>query len=160
MKRLRFDHHSPPKQDHAVDAVWYAAGSLRGAVAETFGNHPRIIDKLAGRRLCLVELSEPMELVSLYGNGPRLLHKALDHRICATNRYELCQRWARAVYHGFPDLAGIRWKGRQLGTETVVLTDRADFDSLILVDDYDISEPEVWPRIAAAALHCNIKVIG
>lgn len=160
MKRMRFDHHSLPKRNHATDAVWYAAGSLRGAVAEAFGNHPRIIDKLAGRRLCLVEISRPMELLSLYGNGPRLLHEALDHRICATNRYELCQKWARTIYDEFPDLDGIRWKGRQLGAETVVLTDRAEFDSLILVDDYDIAEPEVWPRIAAAALHCNIKVIG
>ncbi len=160
LTRMRFEHHLPPRRHHKVEAVWYAAGSLRGAVAETFGNDPRIIDKGMGTRVCLVELSKPLRLLSLYGNGPRVLDRALDQRICTTTRYETCRKWARAIYEQFPDLVGLRWKGRQLGTENVVLTDRADFDSLVLIDDRDISDPAVWPRIAAAAYHCNIRVVG
>jgi len=156
---MRFDHHPPPKGHHAVEAVWYAAASLRGAVAETFGNHPRLIDKGSGRRICVVELSRPLQLMSLYENGPRLLHEALDHRICSTTQYALCQAWARALYSQFPRLVGIRWPGRQLGSENIVLTDRADFRSLKLLHDFDISDPSVWPRIAAAAHNRNIQVV-
>lgn len=107
----------------------------------------------------MAELAAPIDVASLYANGPRLLCNGLDHRIGTTTRYALTQKWARAIYDAFPDLCGIRWKGRQLGGEAVVLTDRADLDALILVDDCEISHPAVWPRIAAAAQHCNIKVV-
>ena len=159
IKRMRFDHHPPPKREHVAFGVWYAAGSLRDAVAETFGNLPGILDRFSGTNVCIVELSEPVDLVSLYGNGPRLLHRGLDHRIGTTTQYALTQKWARAIYEAFPDLMGIRWKGRQLGGETVVLTDRANFGALVLVEDYDISDSTVWPRIAAAAHYCSVKVV-
>ena len=56
-------------------------------------------------------------------------------------------------------MVGIRWMGRQLGTENVVLTDRADLSKFVKLSDDDISDPAVWPRIMAAAYHCRLRIV-
>ncbi|MBW2704127.1 MAG: hypothetical protein JRF33_25185 [Deltaproteobacteria bacterium] len=55
---------------------------------------------------------------------------------------------------------GIIWQGRQAGTENIVLNDRAPMGHLKALLNLDISDPKVWPRIAAAALECMITVIS
>ncbi len=105
----------------------------------------------------MVKLSAPLDVVDLYGVGPR--HLGLDQEICITTDYEIAQQWARALYRQFPDLVGIRWRGRQMSSENVVLTDRADLSTLVLLSDHKISEAAVWPRIATAARRCRIKIV-
>jgi hypothetical protein len=156
MRDQRFDHHPLPEGDHEIESVWYAAGSLIGAVAESFGRL-KVIDKNCGRRICKVALSAPFNVVDFYGPGPRYL--GLDQHICTTDHYEETQELARALYLQFVDLVGIRWRGRQVSSENVIFTDRADLAKLTLISDHDISDALVWTRIANAARKCRIRVV-
>ncbi len=152
----RFDHQPSPKGDSEPESVWYSSGSLIGAVAESFGRD-RVLDKNCGRRVCIVELSVAFDVVDFCGVGPR--HLGLDQQICTTTDYRATQTWARALYLQFTDLVGIRWRGRQVSSENVVLTDRADLETLVLLSDHDISEAAIWPRIANAARKCRITIV-
>jgi len=152
----RFDHHPSPKGDSYPESVWYSSGSLIGAVAESFGR-TGLLDQNCGRRICTVELSVPFDVVDFCGVGPRRL--GLDQQICTTTNYRATQEWARALYLQFFDLVGIRWRGRQASSENVVLTDRADLATLVLLSDHEISETAVWPRIANAARKCKIRTV-
>ncbi|GEM_PF-1753761 len=159
LKDLRFDHHPPPLTAHIQESVWYASATLIGAVAESFGRigGSGILDRNCGKRVCVAEISLPFKLGDLCGTGPR--HLGLDHKICTTKEYDKTQEWARAIYLNRPDIVGIRWSGREIGSENVVLTDRADLTTLTLLSDKDISDAAVWPRIANAARKCKIKII-
>ena len=157
LKDQRFDHHPQPKQNHLAYSVWYAGSSLRGAVAEAFGRIG-FVDQSSERRICVVEVVDPLPVIDLVGNGARFL--GLDQEIATTTDYEKTCLWARHLYHQFSKYAGIRWHGRQMGTENVVLNDRANLSKLSLISDHKISEPEVWPRIKVAAYYCKIKVVG
>jgi hypothetical protein len=159
LKDLRFDHHPLPTATHIHESVWYASATLIGAVAESFGRigGSGILDRNCGKRVCVAELSHPFKLADLCGTGPR--HMGLDHQICTTREYDRTQEWARAIYFNQPDIVGIRWSGREVGSENVVLTERADLTTLTLLLDKDISDAAVWPRIANAARKCRIKII-
>ncbi|NOZ87179.1 MAG: RES domain-containing protein [Deltaproteobacteria bacterium] len=156
MRDQRFDHHPPPKGDSDPESVWYASGSLIGAVAESFGR-TGFLDQNCGRRICTVELTAPFDVVDFYGVGPR--HLGLDQQICTTTDYGATQEWARALYLQFPDLVGIRWRGRQASSENVILTDRANLATLIRLSDHEVSETAVWHRIASAARKCKIRIV-
>src|SRR5207244_3212329 len=96
---LRFDHHLPPLGSVSDRAVWYAATSLLGAVAEAFGNLG-FIDRDCGRRICLVGVREPITVLDLAGAAPRAF--GLDQRIATSRDYAICQEWARAFYASYP----------------------------------------------------------
>lgn len=42
LTKQRFDHHPLPKGDSYPESVWYASGTLVGAVAESFGRDNRL----------------------------------------------------------------------------------------------------------------------
>ena len=152
----RFDHHPRPRKDHAVHSVWYAGATLNGAVAEAFGRDG-IVDCNADTRVCVVELTSPFRVVDLVGDGARYI--GLDQEIGTTTNSPVTRAWARELYRQVPKLVGIRWTGRQVGSENVVLNDRADLSTLNLLHDYQIGEPKVWPRIMAAAYECRLEIV-
>ena len=151
---LRFDHHIPPPGSASDRSVWYAATSLLGAMAEAFGNLG-VVDRGSGRRVCIVRIAEPIPVLDLVGVAPRRF--GLDQRIATSRDYPRCQEWARAFYEAYPDVCGLRWRGRQAGSICFALNDRADMASLVKLHDRGISDPEVWPRIARAARRCRLR---
>lgn len=154
---LRFDHHLAPPGSRSDRTVWYAATSLLGAVAEAFGNQGTV-DKGSGRRICVAQLLSPLTVVNLVGVAARAF--GLDQRIGASLEYERCQEWARALYERYPEIQGIRWRGRQAGSICLVLNDRVDMSALKAVADSDLSHPDFWPRIASAARRANLRIRG
>ncbi len=157
LPEVRFDPHEPPLGRSAGRSAWYAAATLVGAVAESFGNLG-FLDKGAGRRVCVVRARAPIPLLDLVGVAPRVF--GLDQEIGTSRDYDRCQEWARAFYESYPHLHGIRWRGRQAGSICYVLSDRADMTALELLADRDIAQPEVWPRIARAARACNLRILA
>lgn len=153
---MRFDHHLPPVGVSPDRSVWYAAASLVGAVAESFGNQG-FVDHACGRRVVTVEVKRPLEVVDLVGVAVRSVR--LTQEIGSTTEYAMTQEWARAFYDQFPSLVGIRWRGRQAGSICHLLHDRASMNRLALLSDHDIGDPAVWPRIARAAWKCHLRVV-
>jgi hypothetical protein len=103
-----------------------------------------------------VRIPAPIPVLDLVGVAPRVF--GLDQRIATSRDYPQCQEWARAFYDSYPEICGLRWRGRQAGSICFVLNDRADVTSFIKLQDRDISDPEVWPRIARAARKCRLRI--
>ncbi len=141
---------------HPQHSVWYAATSLVGAVAETFGRQGSI-DRATDLRVVKARVQGELRLLDLVGVAARAI--ALTQEIAATTDYARCQEWARAIYRQVPQVHGIRWRGRQSGSLCVVLQDRAGMDRLD-GETWTITDPEVWPRIARAARECRLTVSG
>ncbi len=152
---LRFDHHPPPCRLHDRHAVWYAGASLLGAVAEAFGRQGAI-DRAADLRMVKARVQGGLRVLDLVGVAARAV--GLTQEIAATTDYDLCQQWARAIYQQLPDVHGIRWRGRQSGSLCVVLQNRAEMSRLD-GEDWSITDPAVWPRIARAARECRLTII-
>jgi RES domain len=154
---MRFDHHEPPLGSRSDRSVWYAATSLLGAVAEAFGNLG-FIDRGCGRRVCLVRLRRPIPVLDLVSAAPRAF--GLDQSIATSREYATCQAWSRAFYDAYPQICGLRWRGRQTGTICLALNERTEERSLEALSDHDIGDPEVWPRIARAARRCHLRILA
>ena len=137
-------------------AVWYAATSLLGAVAESFGNLG-FVDRGAGRRVVVARVASPLVLIDLVGVAARAF--GLDQRIGTTTAYEQTQAWSRAWYEAYPSAVGVRWRGRQSGSTCILLTDRAEMAALRVESDHRLDEAAVWPRIARAARRCHLEVL-
>lgn len=157
LPELRFDHHRLPQGSHSDRSVWYAATSLLGAVAEAFGNRG-FIDRGSGRRVCVVRVREPIDVLDLVGTAPRRF--GLDQSIATSREYATCQTWARAFYESHPRVQGLRWRGRQAGSVCFALNDRMDMGSLEALVDRDLSDSEVWPRIVRAARRCHLRIVS
>jgi hypothetical protein len=152
----RFDHQTPPPGSAAGRTVWYASRSVLGGVAESFGRRG-FLDPAAGDRIAVARVDAPIRLVDLVGVAARRF--GLTQEIASTTDYVLAQEWARALYAAYPDLAGIRWRGRQAGSMSIVLTDRLPARSLTLEFDSVVSDPRVWPRVARAAQRCRVRIV-
>ena len=152
---MRFDHHPPPLKHHLDRSIWYAATSLIGGVSEAFGD-AGFIDPGSGRRICTVRPRLSVPLLDLVGVAARVF--GLDQRIGTDQDSTLCQEWARAFYDHYPDIQGIRWRGRQAGSICIALNDRVEMDLLELVLDYDIAHPNIWPRIADSARRAHLRL--
>ncbi len=126
-----------------------------GALSEAFGNQGQI-DQKSGRRICFVKPRISLTVLNLVGVAARAF--GLDQRIGTDRDYSLCQEWARAFYNHYPQIHGIRWRGRQAGSICIVLNDRVEVDLLGLAADSDIAHPDVWPRIARAAFRAHLRV--
>jgi hypothetical protein len=136
--------------------VWYASRSLLGAIAESFGRRG-FLDPAAGERIVVARVNAPIRLVDLVRVAARRF--GLTQEIASTTDYVRTQEWARALYAAYPDLAGIRWRGRQAGSISAVLTDRFRARSLTLEFDAVVSDPRVWPRVARAAQRCRVRIV-
>lgn len=154
LPKMRFDHHLPASSDRSV---WYAGTSMLGAICETFGDSG-FLDKGSGRRICIVRLRLPLQVLNLVGTAARVF--GLDQRIGTDRDYARCQEWARAFYDRYPAIQGIRWRGRQAGSICVALNDRVDMHLLGLAEDYDIADPTVWPGIVQAAHRARLQILG
>lgn len=154
---MRFDHHVPPLAMSPDRSVWYAATSLLGGVCEAFGNLG-VLDKGSGRRVCIASLRLSVPVLDLVGVAARVF--GLDQRIGTERDVTVCQEWARSFYDHYPEIQGIRWRGRQAGTICVVLSDRVEMDLLDLVADSGIADPDVWVRIARAAHRARLRIAG
>lgn len=152
---MRFDHHPPPCRVHVDRSVWYAATSLRGAVAETFGRRG-FLDRSAGTRLVAATVRGEVRVVDLVGVAARAV--GLSQEISATSDFATCQQWARAFYDQYLETHGVRWRGRQSGSLCVALHDRADMDRLE-GRSWPATDPEVWSRVARALRDCRLTVI-
>ena len=80
---MRFDHQPPPCGVHPTRSVWYAATSLRGAVAEVFGR-TGIVDRGADIRMVKATLWEPILILDLVGVAARAV--GLTQEIAAEPR--------------------------------------------------------------------------
>ena len=126
-----------------------------GALSEAFGNQGQV-DGKAGRRVCCVRPRLSLTLLNLAGVAARAF--GLDQRIGTDREYSLCQEWARAFYNQYSQIDGIRWRGRQAGSICVVLNDRIEEHLLELIADHDIAHPDIWPRIARAAVRAHLRI--
>ncbi len=153
----RFDHHLPPLGRSPDRSVWYSATSLVGAIAEAFGNL-HVVDQKSGRRICQVRLRSPIPVLDLAGVKARAF--GLDQRIGASLEYPRCQEWARAFYEHYRDLRGLRWRGRQAGSLCLLLNDRAVMSSFDVIEDRDIADPVMWPRISRAAQDAFLQIVA
>lgn len=153
---VRFDHHLPPLGISQQRSIWYAASSLVGAVAEAFGRLG-LVDRGEGRRICTARVRSSLVLLDLVGVGPRVF--GLDQQIGTSRDYVRCQEWARAFYEAYPEIQGLRWRGREAGSICYALNDRAGVDALALQADYDVAHPAVWPRLVRAARLCRLQII-
>jgi hypothetical protein len=152
---MRFDHHPPPLKLHLDRSIWYAATSLIGAVSEAFGD-AGFIDPGSGRRICIASPRLSVRVLDLVGVAARVF--GLDQRIGTDQESALCQEWARAFYDHYPELQGIRWRGRQAGSICIALNDRVEMDLLELVLDYDVVHPNIWPRIVDSARRAHLRL--
>ena len=152
----RFDHHRPPLGEDPERSVWYAGRSLAGALAEAFGR-VGFLDRGSDARVVVAEARSPFEVIDLVGMAARRL--GLDQRVGASTDYPNTQAWARSFYERYPELAGIRWRGRQAGSICAVLDDRAAIEHLEARADLHFADPAVWPRIARAARRAQLKVV-
>ena len=152
---MRFDHHTPPCGLHPNRSVWYAAMSLRGAVAEVFGR-TGILDRGSRVRLVQATIRSSIPVLDLVGLAARSV--GLTQEIAATTDYVVCQTWARAFYDQYPNVQGIRWRGRQIGSLCIVLNDRTTMNHLT-AEVLGLSEPEIWSRIARAARDCGVRIL-
>jgi hypothetical protein len=154
----RFDHHPPPLRHHEIESVWYSANNLRCAVAEAFGNS--VIDRGSNRRVAVVEIRRPVVLLDLLSVGMRRV--GATQELATTTDHALAQEWARAFYTdpGYFKVQGLRWRGRQVGSPCILLTDRTAAPSVLAVrKDHPIGHPSVWPRIARAARQCRLAIV-
>jgi hypothetical protein len=135
--------------------VWYAATSLIGAVSEAFGDSG-FLDRGSGRRICVASPRLSLKVLDLVGVAARAFR--LDQRIGTEMDSSACQEWSRAFYDRYPEIQGIRWRGRQAGSICIALNDRVEMDLLELVLDYDIAHPDVWPRIADSARRAHLRL--
>jgi hypothetical protein len=135
--------------------VWYTATSLVGAVSETFGDEG-FLDPESRRRICAVSPRLSIKVLDLVGVAARAF--GLDQRIGTELDSSRCQEWSRAFYDSYPEIQGIRWRGRQAGSICVMLDDRVEMDLLGLVWDYDIAHPKVWRRIADSARRAHLRL--
>jgi len=152
---MRFDHHLPPLGFHPDRSVWYAATSLIGAVSEAFGN-AGFLDQASGRWVCVASPRLPLRVLDLVGTAARAF--GLDQRIGTELDSSLCQEWSRAFYDHYPEIQGIRWRGRQAGSICIMLNDRVDMDLLERVLDHNIAHPDVWTRIADSARRAHLRL--
>lgn len=152
---MRFDHHPPPLRVHSDFSVWYAATSLRGAVAETFARSG-FVDRESATRLAVARVKKAIEVLDLVGAAARWI--GATQEIAATADFDSTQEWARAFHTSFPTLGGLRWRGRQSGSVCLLLTERCSMDALS-AEEMPLSGPLVWPRIARAARDCRLRVI-
>jgi hypothetical protein len=153
---MRFDHQVPPLGLSPDRSVWYASTSLVGAVAESFGN-AGIVDRNCGRHVVVVRVVRTLDLADLVGIAARRV--GLTQEVGSTTDYVKTQEWARAFYDQYPNLVGIRWRGRQSGSICFVLHDRVPMAYLTVVSDHVINDLRVWPRVARAARACSLRVI-
>lgn len=155
---FRFDHHDLPPATHPTKSVWYAAESLRGAVAEAFGG-TRILDASSAQRYVCASITASPALLSLLSVGPSRI--GATHELCATTNYDLTQEWARAIYEDYTSLHGIRWKARNSGSLSIVLNDRqAVATCMTVILDAPLNHPDVWPRLVRAAKDLAFTVIA
>lgn len=152
----RFDHQPPPPSEHPTRSVWYASTSLRGAVAEAFGKLG-FVDLACGRKIVLVRVTSSIRVLDLVGVAARRVD--LTREIATTTDYAVCQSYASAFYDQYPDVQGIRWRGRVIGSINLVLNDRADVAAFSPEVDEEIVHPDLWPRIARAAQDCGLGVV-
>ena len=152
---MRFDHHPPPCRLHPDRSVWYAATSLRGAVAEVFGRQG-FVDRAAGVRVAKATVRGELRVLDLVGIAARAV--GLTQQIAATSDYTTCQQWARAFYEGYRQVQGLRWRGRQSGSLCVMFHDRANREPLA-AQSWSITDPAVWPRIARSARECRLTIV-
>lgn len=98
-------------------------------------------------------------MLDLVGVAARAFN--LDQRIGTDRNYEISQAWARAFYSSYPEIQGIRWRGRQSGSICVVLNDRVEMrNSLKLSIDRDIDDPVVSARITRAAYRAKVPILA
>ncbi len=152
---MRFDHHPLPCRLHPDRSIWYSAKSLRGAVAESFGRRG-MIERGSTVRLVLAQVRAEIRVIDLVGVAARAF--GLTQEIAATNDYAASQQWARALYDHYPQLQGLRWRGRQSGSLCVALTDRAEMDRLE-GRSWALADPAIWRRVSRAARDCRLTMV-
>ncbi|MDP9122879.1 MAG: RES family NAD+ phosphorylase [Acidobacteriota bacterium] len=120
--RGRFDHQLPPPRVQER-AVLYAAGHGPTGLAEVFQD-TRVIDRTARDPwLAGFQLAVPLTLLDLAGSWPTRAGASMALSSGARPR---AQRWSRAIYEVYPDLAGLYYPSSMAGNRpAVALYERA-----------------------------------
>lgn len=123
VKTARFDHHVPPTRTQGR-RILYAATLVDAAVAEAF-QPGRVIDVDLGEPwLVGFTVLEPPRLLDLTGLWPTAAGASTNIN---SGPRERAQRWARAIYAAYPEVAGL-WYGSSMHANTpcVALFERAE----------------------------------
>jgi len=158
---LRFDPHPPPTGEHPSSAIWYAAASPLGALAEAFQGD-RTIDRfrqlpyLTGlrfsRELRVLDVS-----TSSAGSWPT---RAGGNYALSTGSHSITQHWARRIVEAFPDLDGVHYDSRFSGQGCIALfTAAADAMPARPVLSLPLTHPGLTTRIAGVAQRLGYLLI-
>ena len=103
VKAARFDHHLPPPRQQAR-GILYAATKIAACVAEVFQDG-RTIDVTVNQPwLAGFTVEAPLQLLDLTGTWPTAAGASMAINSGVRSR---AQRWARAIYSAYPEVAGL-----------------------------------------------------
>ncbi|MDG3010609.1 RES family NAD+ phosphorylase [Rhodococcus sp. D2-41] len=122
---LRFDHHPPPRGEHADHGIWYGSDSPRGALAEAFQS-TRVIDCRRGEPfLTALRFTRVLRLLDVSGIGGA----AWSTRVGGNHAIEsvaqcLSRQWARQIRQAYGEIDGVAYRGRYAGRMSIALFER------------------------------------
>ena len=156
----RFDHHTPPASDPALDpdgrSVLYVGGDLVTSAAEVFGEAGEAA--LCPRwRVAILRPVRPLRLLDLVVPGAAMAIGALPTLADGHHPRAVTQEWARAVYEDDPlgaHLDGIRYRTAYDGGVALVLWDSGRLVEVVAsssgeVQDFPVSDPRILARTTA-----------
>ena len=135
--------------EHAF-GVLYAGESEACAFIETFAEPLDVpfvtLAQLGARKLSVIEVTEPLRLVSLVGGDLRRL--GADARLFAAE-HAVAQAWARALHEHPARPDGLRYRARHdPGELAVAVFDRAKAKLRARVARYALADPRAYALVA------------
>jgi hypothetical protein len=108
----RFDHHEPPAHDQPDRGVFYVADDAAAAIVEAFQD-TRLIDRV-DRDPWLVAFDLVLDLPALDLSGAWPTRAGASQAI-ATGRRDVARAWSRAVWAGYAEVSGMRYRSSMAG---------------------------------------------
>ena len=157
VKAGRFDHHLPPPRLQ-TRGILYAATRIATCVAEVFQGG-RTIDVMVNQPwLAGFTVEAPLQLLDLTGTWPTAAGASMAINSGLRAR---AQRWARAIYSAYPDVAGLWYASSMYANHpAVALFERAQH---ALADEPSfyrpLSDPALLDDLVAIAHTLQYKFI-
>lgn len=118
---MRWDPHPEPTRSHDSCGVIYVSTTVATVVAEVFQDR-RVIDITTDNPVLLPWVpTRPLRLLNLTEGWT--LRNGAAHSLMYEDK-ATCRSWARAIYHRWEDLDGLRTDSTMTGKANIVLFDR------------------------------------